>query len=119
LLVVLVGVHSDHALQRPSSYLIRNAPYHRQINDWSCGDASLEMALHFTGPDVDQRAIVNVARADPDSGTLSYDLVRAGHFSNISRSCCSQFYPKEVPKAGWNPGRPLGLASFLCIPDPI
>ena len=95
------------------SYMIPNVPYHRQITPFACGDASTEMALHFYGADVDQRAIMDVARTTEQEGTLSYDVVRAGQFSYI-RAAVGDLYPKQSPQHGWkSPGRPrLGYAAF-------
>src|SRR4051812_15124037 len=62
------------------TFMIPNVPYHRQINDYTCGDGSMEMILHYFGPDVDQRAIADVMCTSDHMGTLSYYLVRAAHF---------------------------------------
>jgi hypothetical protein len=51
---------------------IMNVPYHRQVTEYSCGAASLEMLLHFSAPDVDQRGIIDVIRTSPYQGTLRF-----------------------------------------------
>jgi hypothetical protein len=52
-----------------AAVMIANVPYHRQITDYACGDASTEMVLHYwASPDVDQRAIIDVMRTMPDGG---------------------------------------------------
>lgn len=49
--------------------VIPNVPYHRQITDYACGDASSEMVLHYwLSPDVDQRAIIDVLRTTTEDG---------------------------------------------------
>ncbi len=53
-----------------SAARVKNVPYHRQITEFSCGDASMEMLLHWTGMDVDQRAIIDALRTGPHAGTL-------------------------------------------------
>jgi len=50
----------------PEAYLIPNVPYHRQLTDFTCGDASLEMLLNYYGPDVSQFSIVDAARTTSD-----------------------------------------------------
>lgn len=62
--VALATLHLAAALQIP------NVPFHRQITEYSCGDASLEMLLHWSGMDVDQRAIMDVMRTSSYEGTL-------------------------------------------------
>ena len=58
---------------------VKNVPYHRQITEFSCGDATVEMLLHWSGMDVDQRAIMDVMRTSPNEGTLRW----VGYASNV------------------------------------
>ncbi|MHB8119669.1 MAG: cysteine peptidase family C39 domain-containing protein [Methanothrix sp.] len=55
------------------------------------------------------KEIADVARSS-SAGTWSFDMVRAGHFSNMS-SAQGRFFPHEIPTAGY-PERALGYASF-------
>eukprot|EP01103_Thecamoeba_quadrilineata_P014206 TRINITY_DN4170_c0_g1_i1.p1 TRINITY_DN4170_c0_g1~~TRINITY_DN4170_c0_g1_i1.p1 ORF type:complete len:237 (+),score=23.16 TRINITY_DN4170_c0_g1_i1:52-762(+) len=97
----------------PQHHKIHNVPYHRQINGYSCGDASTEIVLHYSGPDVNQKAIIDVIETFQQDGTLSYMIARAGHFSKLSSAPSETEFPSDAPKNGWSPDRPLGLASFL------
>eukprot|EP01102_Stenamoeba_stenopodia_P007758 TRINITY_DN2186_c0_g1_i1.p1 TRINITY_DN2186_c0_g1~~TRINITY_DN2186_c0_g1_i1.p1 ORF type:complete len:375 (+),score=85.70 TRINITY_DN2186_c0_g1_i1:52-1125(+) len=94
----------------PDAYLIPNVPYFRQLTDFTCGDASLEMVLSYYGPEVDQFSIIDAARTTSDEGTLSYDVTRVGHFSALS-SAVGDLYPEVAPIHGF-PGHPLGYAAF-------
>lgn len=93
----------------PSSHIIANVPWHQQMNGLFCGEGVLEGVYDYWGPDIDQKQIADVARSS-SSGTWSFDMVRAGHFSNLS-SAQGRFFPNNVPTAGY-PKRPLGYASF-------
>jgi hypothetical protein len=51
-------------------------------------------------------------------GTLSYDMVRAGHFSGISKSPVTGLFPSQTPSQGWNKYRdvihmPISTSSIL------
>lgn len=92
----------------PSSHMIA-VPWHQQMNGLFCGEGVLEVVYDYWGPDIDQKQIANVARSS-SAGTWSFDMVRAGHFSNLS-SAQGSFFPHDVPIAGY-PERPLGYASF-------
>jgi len=107
LFVAMVSV----ARSRPVSYEIQNVPYHRQINDYTCGCASMEMVFEHYGPDIDQRAIIDVARTSYQEGTLSFDLIRTGHFSEMSSPATTNLFPQEAPVQGWD-SRPIGYAGF-------
>jgi len=96
--------------QIPSSHLIKNVPYHSQLTNWCCGDASLEMVLNYWGPDVDQLSIIDVARSASQEGTLTLDIIRTGKFSRLSSSIGTAF-PNVTVTNGF-PGRPRGLAAF-------
>jgi hypothetical protein len=98
----------------PSSHMIANVPWHQQMNGLFCGEGVLEVVYDYWGPDIDQKQIANVARSS-SSGTWSFDMVRAGHFSNLS-SAQGRFFPHDVPTAGY-PERPLGYASFPSSSD--
>lgn len=56
-------------LAAEAAYMIDNVPYHRQITNFACGDASSEMVLHYYGADVDQ---VFYARAMSPSHQLPH-----------------------------------------------
>lgn len=93
----------------PSSHMIASIPWHQQMNGLFCGEGVLEEVYDYYGPDIDQKQIADVARSS-SSGTWSFDMVRAGHFSNLS-SAGGRFFPNDVPDAGYLE-RPLGYASF-------
>lgn len=93
----------------PQSHMIANVPWHQQMNGLFCGEGVLEGVYDYWGPDIDQKQIANVARSS-SAGTWSFDMVRAGHFSNMS-SAQGRFFPNDVPTEGY-PERPLGYASF-------
>jgi hypothetical protein len=93
----------------PSSHMIANVPWHQQMNGLYCGEGVLEEIYDYWGPDIAQKQIADVARSS-SSGTWSFDMVRAGKFSNLS-SAQGRFFPHDVPTAGY-PERPLGYASF-------
>lgn len=93
----------------PSSHMIANVPWHQQMNGLFCGEGVLEGVYDYYGPDIDQKQIADVARSS-SAGTWSFDMVRAGHFSNMS-SAQGRFFPHDVPAAGYH-GRSLGYASF-------
>jgi hypothetical protein len=97
----------------PSSHMIA-VPWHQQMNGLFCGDGVLEEVYDYWGPDVDQKQIANVARSS-SAGTWSSDMVRAGHFSNMS-SAEGRFFPHSVSAAGY-PERALGYASFSYSSD--
>jgi len=100
----------------PASHFIANVPWHVQINGLLCGAGSLEGVMDYWGPDLNQKAIADVARSS-SIGTWCYDVQRAGHFSCLSAAQGS-FYPHDVPTAGF-PERPLGYASFAHAADNI
>src|SRR5512138_1898711 len=79
----------------PSSHIIANVPWHQQMNGLFCGEGVLEGVYDYWGPDIDQKQIANVARSS-SAGTWSFDMVRAGHFSNLS-SAQGRFFPNDVP----------------------
>lgn len=92
-----------------SSHMIANVPWHQQMNGLFCGEGVLEGIYDFYGPDINQKEIADVARSS-SAGTWSFDMVRAGHFSNMS-SAQGRFFPHDVPTAGY-PERGVGYASF-------
>lgn len=93
----------------PSSHMIANVPWHQQMNGLFCGEGVLEGVYDYYGPDIDQKEIADVARSS-SAGTWSFDMVRAGHFSDMS-SAQGKFFPHDVPSAGY-PERAMGYASF-------
>jgi hypothetical protein len=92
----------------PVSHMI-DVPWHQQMNGLFCGEGVLEGVYDYWGPDIDQKQIANVARSS-SAGTWSFDMVRAGHFSNQS-AAQGRFFPGDVPMAGYLQ-RPIGYASF-------
>jgi len=84
-------------------------PWHQQMNGLFCGEGVLGVVYDYWGPDIDQKQIANVARSS-SAGTWSFDMIRAGHFSNMS-SAQGGFFPHDIPTAGY-PERALGYASF-------
>lgn len=97
----------------PSSYMIE-VPWHQQMNGLFCGEGVLETVYDYWGPDIDQKKIANVARSS-SSGTWTHDMVRAGHFSNMSIAQGS-FFPNAIPVAGYSE-RPIGYSSFSRASD--
>ncbi len=105
-LLAAVGVQSAPL---PPSHFIANVPWHQQMNGLFCGDGSLEIVFNYWGPDLNQKALADVARSS-SIGTWCYDVQRAGHFSLLS-AAQGRYFPNEAPTAGF-PERPLGYASF-------
>jgi hypothetical protein len=66
------GILAALLLPLVAALLLPNVPYHRQITEFSCGDATVEMLLHWSGMDVDQRAIIDVMRTSNYEGTLRW-----------------------------------------------
>ena len=93
----------------PPSHMIASVPWHQQMNGLFCGEGVLEGVYDYYGPDINQKEIANVARSS-SAGTWSFDMVRSGHFSNMS-SAQGRFFPHDVPAAGY-PERAIGYASF-------
>ena len=100
----------------PIAHMIANVPWHQQQNAMFCGDGALETVYDYFGPDIDQKAIADVARSS-SSGTWTYDMVRAGQFSYMS-AAQGRFFPNAAPTAGY-PERPLGYAAFSHSADNI
>ena len=93
----------------PSSHMIANVPWHQQMNGLFCGEGVLEGVYDYYGPDINQKEIADVARSS-SAGTWSFDMIRSGHFSNMS-SAQGRFFPHDVPMAGYLE-RASGYASF-------
>jgi hypothetical protein len=93
----------------PAAHRIAGVPWHVQINGLACGDGALDSVFDYFGPDIDQKAIADVARTS-SIGTYTFDLLRAGHFSALS-SAQGRFYPHAAPVAGFVE-RPVGYAAF-------
>ena len=98
----------------PLAHMIANVPWHQQQNALFCGEGDLEIVYDYLGPDIDQKEIADVARSS-SSGTWTYDMVRAGQFSYLSKAQ-GRFFPNSVPAAGY-PERPLGYAAFSYSAD--
>ena len=91
--------------------IVPSVPYHRQITDYYCGDASFQMTLqsfNLSAAIPSQNLIAKVMRTTEEQGTLSYDVVRAGHFSLLS----TPPYGSDPDQHGWNSDRLLGMASY-------
>jgi len=105
-----VNPHGSLRQDIPAAYTINKVPYHYQVTDYGCGDASTQMVLQYLGTYVDQLTLTNVLRTSWWEGTLSTDIVRGGHFSIMSSAVGSQFENISVP-SGY-PGYPLGYAGY-------
>ncbi|VVB72471.1 Peptidase_C39 like family protein [uncultured archaeon] len=112
-LLLIVGFAADASsednLGLPAYHMIANVPWHQQMNGLFCGEGVLEEVYDYYGPDINQKAIADAARSS-SAGTWSFDMVRAGHFSNMS-SAQGRFFPHDSPESGY-PERALGYASF-------
>jgi len=98
----------------PSRHIIPGVTLHKQLNGLGCGPASIETVFDYWGADIDQKAIADVARTS-SIGTYTWDIVRAGHFSHLSRAQ-GRFFPHDAPTEGFA-GRPLGYSSFSYSSD--
>lgn len=114
--ICTMTVRADETTGLPKVYLIADVPYHDQITGLFCGPAALEILYDFWGEDIDQMAIANVARTS-SIGTYTWDMVRAGYFSHLSRAQ-GRFFPYHVPKSGY-PERPLGYVFFDYASDSL
>ena len=103
------GYCDDQDSGLPAAHIIKNVPWHQQINGLTCGAGSLEIIFDYYGEDIRQKEIADVARTS-SSGTWAPDIVRAGHFSVLS-SAQGSFYPHDAPKAGFEE-RAIGYAAF-------
>lgn len=111
-LVGLIALYSSVTIaanNRPASHMIAGVTQHTQITGLMCGAGALETVLDYHGPDINQRAISNVARTS-SMGTYVQDIVRTGHFSQLS-AAQGRFYPNDIPTAGFAE-RSLGYAAF-------
>ncbi|EFA84225.1 hypothetical protein PPL_03302 [Heterostelium album PN500] len=109
-IILLAGIYSwysCYAYAIPSEYLIKTVPYHRQVTDYNCGDASLQMVFGYYGQDINQEQIDDVARTSKHEGTSSYDIVRTAQFSILSQSQGTDKKKKEL-NHGF-PNYPYGL----------
>lgn len=88
---------------------VKNVPYHRQVTEFTCGSASLCMAIeHAWGRALqaegalDQLAVVDVARTDSQVGIFVHDVPRVARFSVLSGCPAGDpLFPAHAPKAGW------------------
>ena len=53
-----------------------NIPYHKQITDYYCGPASLQMVLEYFGIHTSQQKLAEHLNTTPDNGTDHSDLIR-------------------------------------------
>lgn len=106
---VIAGTEAKNSTALPPAYMIANVPWHQQQNALECGEGALEIVFDYSGPDIDQKQIADVARTS-SAGTWTYDMVRAGQFSYMS-SAQGRFFPGDAPAAGYT-ARTLGYAAF-------
>jgi hypothetical protein len=95
---------------RPERFQIPSVPQMAQVDYTGCGAAALAMVFGHWGPNVDYMQIVNVIRSMAH-GTSLPDMVRGGHFSQVS-SAASEAYPGCRPEHGY-PARGLGYGAFF------
>jgi len=79
-------VRAPSAGGAPAAYDIGGVPYHKQLTDYWCGPASLEMVMDYFGPDVAQAEIASVANSGASYGVYNDELARAVQFSGESSS---------------------------------
>jgi len=108
--LIVVVVYATTIFSIPISHQIQNIPYHRQVTEYNCGDASLEMVFGYLNREIDQYQLDDVARTSDTDGTSSYDIVRAFQFSVMSSSQGLDEKEHEV-KYGFKK-YPLGLLSI-------
>ena len=109
-----IGISSTTAANLPRHYLIPNVPQFDEITGLNCGPATIQSVFAYWGQEVSQREIADVARTS-SAGTYVFDMLRAGHFSNLS-DAQGRFYPNDVPNAGYT-ARGLGYAAFAHAQD--
>ncbi|MGI5844936.1 MAG: C39 family peptidase [Candidatus Xenobium sp.] len=95
---------------RPERFQIPSVSQMAQVDYTGCGAAALAMVFGHWGPNVDYMQIVNVIRSMAH-GTSLPDMVRGGHFSQVS-SAASEAYPGCRPEHGY-PARGLGYGAFF------
>jgi len=99
----------NSTLAQPSEAFI-SVPLYRQVKNYYCGPADVEMVFDFYGPDVPQWEIADVARTAPDpDGTYTFDMVRAAHFSNLSTSVGREIPDRNI--TGYT-ARKFGYVAF-------
>ncbi len=80
------GGSSTEPFRYPTSYDIEDVPHHYQATSYNCGPAASEMVMDYYGPDIDQDDIADVANCSPSWGSYASDVMRTGHFSDISNA---------------------------------
>ncbi len=99
-------ITSPQAHLKPyGNYSSLYVPYYKQERSYSCGEASLRMLFAYCGLNVSEEVIGAVANWDPSYGTYNLDLLRAAHFSILSRAI------QDSDLRGY-PGRPIGFPAF-------
>jgi len=93
-------------MQGVAHYIV--VPFHYQDIDYYCGPACLEMVFDYYGEDINQSEIADVARTHPNE-TITDELRRAAHFSNISTSGGAEIPDENI--TGYTL-RNLGYAAF-------
>ncbi|MCE8425555.1 MAG: C39 family peptidase [Candidatus Methanoperedens sp.] len=106
---IVTTVNAASSSFPPEAYRINEVPQHKQMNALLCGPGSLEIIFDFWGPDIDQKAIADVARSS-SKGTNTWDMARTGHFSYLSAANGS-YFSHYAPTAGFQQ-RQIGYASF-------
>ncbi|MDQ1372213.1 MAG: Peptidase 2 protein [Candidatus Thermoplasmatota archaeon] len=111
--VVLLSFVPGSALATslPSDYKIEGVPLYQQIDAKGCGPAALQMIFDYCGEFIDQKEIYNAARA---GGTPLPDMVRAGHFSDLSTTAGDRW--PEYIVTGYTV-RDVGYAAFFFASD--
>jgi predicted double-glycine peptidase len=67
--VVVVVVNSSlNSVGGREKTRILDVPYFRQVTDFSCGDASLQMLLSYWGVNVSQYSLMDVMRSTIEEG---------------------------------------------------
>lgn len=93
----------------PAAHIISGITQHKQMNALLCGPGALEIVYDYWGADINQKAIADVARTSY-AGTYTWDVARAGHFSELS-AAEGKFFPHAAPSAGFLE-RSTGYSSF-------
>ncbi len=105
--LIMLPPHAMVKGQPSEAYI--SVPYHRQIKNYYCGPAALQMVFDYYGPEISQWEIADVARTSREmEGTFTFDMVRAAHFSNLSTSVGNEQFQNFT---GYT-ARRLGYAAF-------
>jgi len=109
LLNMLILVFDAQPVKAERSSNALSVPFHFQNTHYYCGPACLQMVFDYYSPLVAQLQIAEVARTDEKmGGTFIDDMIRAGHFSNISTSMGNEM-PRNI--TGYS-SRKIGYTTF-------